>query len=111
MASFKSLGHVDPTDAQTREDQIAERLEKGRGFAWVARRVSAETSASVKALNLKGVYFQKEFQRFYPDNQIAAQVLGYVGLDDNGLGGLEQKFDSRLHGVPGRMNTASSKWV
>jgi len=101
-----AIVHVDPTDAQTREDQIAERLEKGRGFAWVARRVSAETSARVKALNLKGVYFQKEFQRFYPDNQIAAQVLGYVGLDDNGLGGLEQKFDSRLHGVPGRMFTA-----
>jgi hypothetical protein len=44
----------------------------------------------VKALNLKGIYFQKEFQRFYPDNEIAAQVLGYVGVDDNGLGGLER---------------------
>jgi cell division protein FtsI (penicillin-binding protein 3) len=104
--TLAALVHVDPADAQSREDQIAERLEKGHGFAWVARRVSAETSARVKALNLKGIYFQKEFQRFYPDNQIAAQVLGYVGLDDNGLGGLEQKFDSRLHGVPGRMFTA-----
>ena len=55
---------------------------------------------------MKGIYFQKEFQRFYPDNQLAAQVLGYVGLDDNGLGGLEQKFDARLHGVPGRVFTA-----
>ncbi len=55
---------------------------------------------------MKGIYFQKEFQRFYPDNQIAAQVLGYVGLDDNGLGGLEEKFDAQLHGVPGRMFTA-----
>jgi cell division protein FtsI (penicillin-binding protein 3) len=55
---------------------------------------------------LKGIYFQKEFQRFYPDNEIAAQVLGYVGLDDNGLGGLEQKFEPQLHGVPGRMYTA-----
>ena len=45
-------------------------------------------------LNMKGIYFQKEFQRFYPDNEIAAQVLGYVGVDDNGLGGLEEKFDA-----------------
>jgi cell division protein FtsI (penicillin-binding protein 3) len=60
----------------------------------------------VKAINLKGVYFQKEFQRFYPDNQIAAQVLGYVGLDDNGLGGLEGKYDAKLHGVPGKMFAA-----
>ncbi len=60
----------------------------------------------MKALNLKGIYFQKEFQRFYPDNEIAAQVLGYVGVDDNGLGGLEGKFDGKLHGVPGHMFTA-----
>ena len=51
----------------------------GSSFAWVARRVTPEVAASVKALNIKGIYFQKEFQRFYPDNEIAAQVLGYVG--------------------------------
>jgi cell division protein FtsI (penicillin-binding protein 3) len=96
----------DPEDKQTSEDQIADRLDNGRGFAWVARRVTPEAAARVKALNLKGVYFQKEFQRFYPDNQIAAQVLGYVGLDDNGLGGLEGKYDSKLHGVPGKMFAA-----
>ncbi len=55
---------------------------------------------------MKGLYTQKEFQRFYPDSRIAAQVLGYVGLDDNGLGGIEGKFDAKLHGVPGRMFTA-----
>ena len=63
----------------------------GTDFAWVARRVTPESPPRVKALNMKGIYFQKEFQRFYPDNQIAAQVLGYVGVDDNGLGGLEAK--------------------
>jgi len=95
-----------PEDKQAREDQIADRLDNGRGFAWVARRVTPEAAARVKALNLKGIYFQKEFQRFYPDAQIAAQVLGYVGLDDNGLGGLEGKYDSKLHGVPGKMFAA-----
>jgi len=101
-----AIVHTDPNDAQTSEEQIAARLAKGNSFAWIARRVTAETAAKVKVLSLKGVYFQKEFQRFYPDNQIAAQVLGYVGVDDNGLGGLEQKFESQLHGQPGHMLTA-----
>jgi len=104
--TLAALVHTDPEDAETTEDQIAARLDAGHSFAWVARRVSPETAARVKALPLKGIYFQKEFQRFYPDNEIAAQVLGYVGIDDNGLGGLEQKFEPRLHGVSGRMYTA-----
>jgi len=101
-----SVVHIDPEDAQTGRDQILNRFRNGRNFAWVARRVSSAAAARVKALNLKGIFFQKEFQRFYPDNEIAAQVLGYVGLDDTGLGGLEQKFEPQLHGVPGRMFTA-----
>ena len=100
------LVHTDPSDALTTEPQIADRLNKGHGFAWVARRVSPDVAAKVKALNLKGIYFQKEFQRFYPDNEIAAQMLGYVGVDDNGLGGLEQKFNAQLHGTSGEMYTA-----
>jgi len=108
--ALAAVVHIDPDDAQTTEQQIAARLVSGHGFAWVARRVTADTSTRVKALiasgAVKGIYFQKEFQRFYPDNEIAAQVLGYVGLDDNGLGGIEQKFEPQLHGVSGRMYTA-----
>ncbi len=105
-----ALVHTDPEDAQTTEDQIDDRLENGHSFAWVARRVSPDVATHVRDLiaaqGLKGIYFQKEFQRFYPDNEIAAQVLGYVGVDDNGLGGLEQKFEPQLHGVSGQMFTA-----
>ena len=108
--ALAALVHTDPEDAQTTEEQIAGRLTSGHSFAWVARRVTPEVAARVKDLiksgTIKGIYFQKEFQRFYPDNEIAAQVLGYVGTDDNGLGGLEQKFETQLHGVPGRMYTA-----
>jgi cell division protein FtsI (penicillin-binding protein 3) len=104
--TLAAIVHIDPEDKRTTEQEIEDRLNKGRSFAWVARRVKPEVSARVRALNMKGIYFQKEFQRFYPDNQLAAQVLGYVGLDDNGLGGLEQKFDAQLHGVPGRVYTA-----
>jgi cell division protein FtsI (penicillin-binding protein 3) len=57
----------------------------------------------VRALNLKGIYFQKESKRFYPKGELAAQVLGYVGLDDDGLGGVEREFQSKLTGKPGKM--------
>jgi cell division protein FtsI (penicillin-binding protein 3) len=104
--TLAAIVHTNPEDTRTTEKEIEDRLDAGREFAWVARKVSDVTAAKVKALNMKGIYFQKEFQRFYPDNVIAAQVLGYVGTDDVGLGGLEQKFEPRLHGVPGRVFTA-----
>jgi cell division protein FtsI (penicillin-binding protein 3) len=104
--ALAALVHTDPEDALTTEDQIVAHLNVGHNFAWIARRVTPQVAAAVKALNMKGVYFQKEFQRFYPDSEIAAQVLGYVGVDDNGLGGLEEKFDGDLHGRPGLMYTA-----
>lgn len=104
--ALSAIVHTDPEDTRTTAQEIERRLQEGRGFAWVARKVSDDIAARVKALDIKGIYFQKEFKRFYPDNQMAAQVLGYVGIDDNGLGGMEQKFESRLHGVPGEMFTA-----
>jgi cell division protein FtsI (penicillin-binding protein 3) len=104
--TLAAIVHSDPDDTLTTEAQIKDRLDAGREFAWVARKVPTPIYDKLKALNMKGIYFQKEFQRFYPDNEIAAQVLGYVGTDDSGLGGLEEKFEPRLHGAPGRMFTA-----
>jgi cell division protein FtsI/penicillin-binding protein 2 len=104
--TLASLVHNDNEDAFTTEAQIEFRLNEGRNFAWIARRVTPQAAAAVKALKMKGIFFQREFARSYPDNQLAAQVLGYVGSDDGGLGGLEEKFDSQLHGRPGLMYTA-----
>ena len=98
--------HLDPAENFTTEHQMMARFNASHGFAWVARRVDPETANRVRELNLKGVYFQKEFKRFYPNGQLGAQVLGYVGSDDAGLGGLEAKFDDDLHGVSGHMVTA-----
>ena len=54
-------------------------------------------------MNLRGVYAQKESKRFYPKKELAAQVLGYVGMDDEGLSGIERSFEKKLRGKPGRM--------
>ena len=98
--------HADPTDNFTSQHQMLARFNASRGFAWVARRVSPEVAERVRESNLKGVYFQKEFKRFYPNGDLAAQVLGYVGTEDTGLGGLERQFEDEMHGVPGHMLTA-----
>lgn len=83
--------------------QIEGHMRASHAFAWVARKIDAETSARIHALNLKGIYFQKESKRFYPKRDLAAQVIGYSGLDDEGLGGIERQFDARLKGRPGTM--------
>src|SRR6516162_2582570 len=94
-----TLGRVLKSDPQ----EIENRMRSSRAFAWVARKVDTAASARVHALNLKGIYFQKEAKRFYPKGELAAQVLGYVGLDDEGLGGVERQFESKLAGKAGRM--------
>jgi cell division protein FtsI (penicillin-binding protein 3) len=105
-ALLAKIVHVDPMDRFTSEQQIDARFNDSRHFAWVARRLDPEIANRVRELNLKGIYFQKEFKRFYPNGELAAQTLGYVGTDDAGLGGLERKFDDELHGEPGHELTA-----
>ena len=103
---LSAIVHSDPQDSYTSEKRMLGRFNASRNFAWVARKLDPETANRVRELNLKGVYFQKEFKRFYPNNDLAAQVLGYVGTDDEGLGGLELEFDDDMHGTPGHMLTA-----
>jgi cell division protein FtsI (penicillin-binding protein 3) len=83
--------------------EILARMKSQRHFAWVARKIDAETADRIRALNLRGVGFQKEPKRFYPKRELAAQVLGYVGLDDEGLAGIELAFAQELRGTPGAM--------
>ena len=72
-------------------------------FCWVARKADAEVIERIRALNLQGVHFQKEPKRFYPKRELAAQILGYVGTDDQGLSGVERQFNQQLQGKPGKL--------
>ncbi len=74
------------------------RLDPGRSFVWVARKLPPDKMQAIAALNLRGVYFQKENQRFYPKRELAAHVLGYVDLDEKGLGGIEYALDGQIRG-------------
>lgn len=75
---------------------LAARLESSRSFVWVARKLSPEKYEAVEALNLKGVYFQDENQRFYPKRDLAAHVLGFVDPDEKGLAGIEYQLDGQI---------------
>ncbi len=74
------------------------RLESSHSFVWIARKLPPDKKEAVEALNLKGVYFQKENQRIYPKRDLASHVLGFVDLDEKGLGGIEYELDSQIRG-------------
>ena len=83
--------------------EILARFKSSHAFCWVARKLDPQTADRIRALNLKGIYFQKEPKRFYPKREMAAQVVGYVGMDDEGLGGIERGFDGELRGEAAKM--------
>jgi cell division protein FtsI (penicillin-binding protein 3) len=72
-------------------------------FCWVARKADDETIERIKSLNLQGIHFQKEPKRFYPARDLAAQVIGSVGMEDTGQSGIEHEFDDELRGRSGQM--------
>ncbi len=90
-----------------KQKELAEQVEQaraaGRRFLWIARRVDAEQANKLSALNLPGVHSRTEPKRYYPNGSLAAHVLGYVGLDGIGLGGLEQFYNEKISGEPGRL--------
>src|SRR3954469_5210783 len=72
-------------------------------FCWVARKGDAETIVRINSLKLQGIHFQKEPKRFYPARDLAAQVLGSVGMEDSGQSGIEHAFEDELRGKAGKM--------
>jgi cell division protein FtsI/penicillin-binding protein 2 len=69
----------------------------------LARKLSPENVQRIEDMNLRGVFFQKENRRVYPQRELAASVLGYVDVDERGIGGIEYSLDKQIRGRPGRM--------
>ena len=74
-----------------------------RGYAVVRHQIRPDQARRVAALGIDAVYFTKEPRRYYPNMDLAASVLGYVGSDYKGLAGLEATYDAKLRGRPGQM--------
>src|ERR1700686_2408821 len=95
------------------QDVLQARLESSRSFAWISRKLPPEKVEAIEGLNLKGIYFQEENQRFYPKRDLAAHVLGFVDPDEKGLGGIESGLDSQIRGKSSKivvMADARQRW-
>jgi len=94
------LAPVLGVDAKTLTERLSD---KAHAFVYLARKVDDATADAVKKLNLNGVDFVPESKRFYPSGTLAAPLLGSVGIDNDGLAGLEVQYDKMLAGKPGEL--------
>lgn len=84
------------------EKTLSYRANHHRAFMYVRRQVTPEEAQVVLDLDLKGVYGQKEYKRYYPAGEVAAQVVGFTDVDDHGQEGIELAFDSQLSATSGK---------
>ncbi|MEM9195514.1 MAG: penicillin-binding transpeptidase domain-containing protein, partial [Myxococcota bacterium] len=80
------------------EARIAARLSSDRYFVWIKRRLTPQQAAQVNALDINGVYMEREARRFYPNRELASHLLGYANVDGEGIEGLELFLDEELRG-------------
>src|SRR5262245_37379333 len=87
--------------------ELARRLNDAQAsdkkFVWIVRRVEMERATKLEELELKGVYSRREPKRYYPNDTLAAHVLGFVGTDEIGLGGVEQAYNEKIRGEAGKV--------
>jgi cell division protein FtsI/penicillin-binding protein 2 len=79
-------------------DVIESRLDSSQNFVWLERKLTPGRVDAVRDLNLAGVYFQQENKRFYPKGILASHVIGFVDVDEKGLGGIEYALERQVRG-------------
>lgn len=103
-ADPRKVNHIEKTVGELAsilkidQEELRQRLKKKRSFQWIQRKISPREAEQIKGLRLSGIYFLKENRRFYPNDQLAAHLVGFVGLDSKGLEGIEFQYDSLLSG-------------
>lgn len=87
------------------QQELHRKLASDRGFIWIDRQINPQTANRIRQMRLAGIGFAKESKRYYPNFEVAAHVLGFTGLDPEGLEGLERKYDSLILGKGGYLLT------
>ncbi|VAX36047.1 Cell division protein FtsI [Peptidoglycan synthetase] [hydrothermal vent metagenome] len=85
------------------EEIVRRRLAKSKYFVWLERKLPIPVVEQIKALKIKGLGFRRESQRYYPNAHLAAHIIGFSGVENKGLEGLELFYDKELKGKLGRM--------
>lgn len=80
---------------------VQERLSRDKYFVWLKRKIPLDKVEDVRALKIPGLNFIKESKRHYPNQTLAAHLIGFAGMENEGLEGLELKFNKQLKGEPG----------
>lgn len=88
--------------------EYKELLVQDTSFVYVKRKADEEDGEALRKLELDGIYFLEDSKRVYPYGKVAGQILGFVGVDDEGLSGLELYYDDILSGEPGRLKMQQS---
>jgi cell division protein FtsI (penicillin-binding protein 3) len=83
--------------------QLQDAQSDKRRFVWIARRLDVEQAQPILDLKLPGLQSLLEPKRYYPNGSLASHILGFVGLDGQGLGGLEQSYNTKISGEPGSL--------
>ena len=83
--------------------KIRQKLALEKSFVWIKRKTTARESQLIKELKLPGIDFVPEFNRFYPNTTLAAQALGFTGLDGKGLEGIEFYYNQQLKGAESKI--------
>lgn len=104
---------ADPRAAATRlapllgmpADLIEKKLSGKRSFAWLQRQITPDIARKIREMDVNGIGFVKETRRFYPNSEVAAHVIGFTGLDPEGLEGIELKYNTQILGNTGYMVT------
>lgn len=84
------------------EEAVAEKVEQNVSFAYIKRHITDEQAEVLHKLGYKGVYFLEESRRSYPKGTLASQIVGFAGIDNQGLNGIELQYDNTLLGNPGK---------
>ncbi len=89
--------HLSPV-LHVRASKLEKKLRQDRSFVWLARKLDPEQGRRLEALSVEGIGVVMEGRRFYPKGPLLSHVLGFAGMDSQGLEGVERRYDSDLHG-------------
>lgn len=81
-------------------ETLLKRLKSDKGFIWLTRHIPPKTQEAINHLGIPGIYLQRDERRVYPFGRLVSHVLGYAGVDGEGLAGIEKYFDGQLKGDP-----------
>ena len=83
---------------RVRADELERKLRQDRGFVWLARKLDPEQGRRLERMPMEGIGIVLEGRRFYPKGPLLSHVLGFAGMDGEGLEGIERRYESHLHG-------------